>query len=162
MAELNDRGRSLIEGRHYAVLGTREADGSPLLTPVWYVFRTDRIFVGSNSSSRKVRNILARPTASLVVDIRRPGQEQWVSATGSASILRGDESRRVNSEILERYLTPEALRDPRVGPAFAATDDVTICITPEKWRSWSSADLDEQFFGGVLGATPERWFRAVD
>ena len=46
--------------------------------------------------------------------------------------------------------------------AFAAADDVTLCIRPTAWRSWSAADLDAQLFGGVLGASPEKWFRPVD
>jgi hypothetical protein len=39
---------------------------------------------------------------------------------------------------------------------------VTLCIRPTTWRSWSAADLDAQFFGGLLGASPEKWFRPVD
>ena len=162
MAGLSDRARRLLEGRHYATLATQDADGSLHLTPVWYLFRDEQLFVASASASRKVRNAVARPTAALVVDIRKPGAELWVSGAGPVTILRGDESRRINAAIHERYLTPEAFADPRVGPAFAAVDDVTLCIRPGKWRSWAAADVDAQFFGGILAATPERWFRPVD
>ena len=162
MAGLQDWARALLEGRHYATLATQDPDGSLHLTPVWYLFRDERLFVGASSVSRKVRNVLARPSAALVVDIRKPGSERWVSGSGPVTILRGDESRKVNSAIQERYLTAEALRDSRVGPVFAAADDVTLCIRPAKWRSWAAADLDAQFFGGVLTDTPAKWFRPVD
>ena len=162
MAELTDWGRKLIEGRHYATLATQDADGSLHLTPVWYLYRDGQLYVGANSASRKVRNAIARPTASLVVDVRIPGGERWVSGLGPVTILRGAESQKINAAIQERYLTPEALRDPRIGPVFAAADDVTLCIRPERWRSWAGADLDAQFFGGILGTAPERWFRPVD
>ncbi len=162
MKELSDWARSLLEGRNYAVLGTQDEDGSIHLTPVWFVFRGDHVFVGASSASRKVRNIVARPTASLIVDVRKPGSERWVSVSGPTEILRGDESKQINADIQKRYLTDEALRDPKVGPTFAAADDVTICIDPKKWRSWSAKDLDAQFFGGILSATPEKWFRPVD
>jgi hypothetical protein len=109
-----------------------------------------------------VRNAVARPTATLLIDVRRPGDERWVSGAGPVTILRGDESRELNAAIQERYLTAEALADPRVGPLFAAVDDVTVCIRPTTWRSWAVADVDAQFFGGVLSATPEKWFRPVD
>jgi hypothetical protein len=104
----------------------------------------------------------ARPDATIMVDIRRPGGESWVYASGRVEILRGDESRELNSRILHRYLTQEAIEDSRIGPGFAAADDITICLIPEAWRSWSSKDLDEQFFGGILTSNPEKWFRPVE
>jgi hypothetical protein len=97
-----------------------------------------------------------------MVDIRRPGYELWVSASGSADIISGDESRQITARILPRYLTKEALEDNQIGPGFAAADDITICITPKAWRSWSSRDVDQQYFGGKLTSSPEKWFRPVD
>ena len=29
-------------------------------------------------------------------------------------------------------------------------------------RAWTASELDEQSFGGILGAQPERWFLPVD
>ena len=162
MAGLSDWARTLLDGRHYATLATQDANGTLHLTPVWYLFRDEQLFVGAPSASRKSRNVVARPTASLIVDIRKPGAERWISGSGPVKILRGEESRKINSAIQERYLTAEALRDPRVGPIFAAADDMTICIRPAKWRSWAATDIDVQYFGGILAATPEKWFRPVD
>jgi len=162
MAALSDWARALLEGRHYATLATKDADGSLHQTPVWYIFRDEQLFVGTSSFSRKFRNVVARPTASLVVDVRTPGKERWVSASGPVTILRGDESRAIVASIQQRYLTAEALSDPKVGPIFAAADDVTLCLRPATWRSWAAADLDAQFFGGLLAASPGKWFRPVD
>ena len=162
MADLTDWARALLEGRHYATLATQNADGSSHLTPVWYLFRDQQLFVASPSASRKAKNVEARPIASLVVDLRRPGAERWVSGAGPVTLLRGDQSRAMIAAIQERYLTAAARADPRVGPGFAAADDVTLCIQPTTWRSWSAADLDAQFFGGLLGASPDKWFRPVD
>jgi PPOX class probable F420-dependent enzyme len=162
MAGLPDWGRKLLEGRHYATLATRDDDGSLHLTPVWYFFREEQLFVGANSSSRKVRNAAARPSASLMVDVRKPGAERWISGAGPVTILRGEESRDIVAAIQDRYLTAEALRDPKIGPAFAAADDVVLSIRPSKWRSWAAADVDAQFFGGALAADPQKWFRPVD
>jgi hypothetical protein len=98
----------------------------------------------------------------MLIDVRKAGSERWLSTTGRVEILQGDESREINSRILRRYLTDEAISDPRVGPGFAAADDITIRLTPESWRSWSSSDVDLQFFGGLLGRSPEKWFRPVE
>jgi PPOX class probable F420-dependent enzyme len=162
MARLSQWARELLESRRHAVLATQNEDGSIHQTPVWYLFRDEQLFVGSASSSRKVKNITARPTASLVVDVRTPGRERWVSGAGPVTIVRGKESQTINAAIQQRYLTAEALSHPQIGPGFAAGDDVTLAIAPAVWRSWASADLDAQYFGGILSATPEKWFRPVD
>lgn len=162
MAELTEWARRLLEGRHYGVLGTEDPNGMLHLTPVWYLFRDGQLFVGMPSSSRKARNAAERPRASLLVDVRTPGTECWVSGAGSTTFLRGSDAQSIVRAIQERYLTPEALAHPGIGPEFAAADDVALCIRPSTWRSWRAADLDAQFFGGALGASPNRWFHALE
>ena len=162
MAQLGDAMREFLDGRHYATLGTLNEDGSMHLTPVWYLFEDERLFVESAASDRKVRNILARPQASLLVDSRRQGAERWVSASGTAEIIRGERSRAINARILQRYLTNAGLEEPRVGPVFAAASEVTIGLTPVAWRSFDLKSFDDQFFGSLLGQTPERWFLPID
>jgi PPOX class probable F420-dependent enzyme len=163
MAQLSDSMREFLNGRHYATLATLNADGSMHLTPVWYLCEDDRLFVETAASDRKVRNILARPAASLLVDSRhKPGAERWVSASGTAEVIRGERSKAINAKIQQRYLTPAGREDPRVGPVLAAASEVTIGLTPHTWRAFDLKRFDEQFFGGILGRTPERWFLPID
>src|SRR5262245_50715340 len=156
MPTLSDSMRETLEARHYATLATHNEDGSIHTTPVWYLFENGRFYVGSASSSRKARNAAARPDATIMIDIRQPGGESWVYASGRVETLQGDDSREVNSKILRRYLTEEAIKNPNIGPAFAAVDDITLCLVPETWRSWRVRDIDAQFFGGILSSDPER------
>jgi PPOX class probable F420-dependent enzyme len=146
--------QKLLQGRHIATLGTENGDGSIHLTAVWYLFEERCLFVATSSRTRKARNIAARPKASLMVDLRKPGEERGFTASGMAEILRGDRSRQLNQEIHGRYLSRAALADPRVGGVFAAFDDVTIRLTPSAWASWDMRELDKKAFGGVLGSTP--------
>ena len=162
MSELSDSMREFLNGRHYATLATLNEDGSIYLTPVWYLFENGRFFVETPSSTHKVRNILARPEASLMVDVRKLDPEGWVCASGTAEIIRGDRSNEINSKIRRCYLTKAGLEDPRVDPVFAAADDVTICLTPKSWRSWDLKSVDDQYFGGILRETPEKWFLPLD
>ena len=163
MSQLSDSMREFLNGRHYATLATFNEDGSVHLTPVWYLFENERFFVSTAASVRKAKNIMARPRASLVVDSRREqGSERWVSGSGAAEIIRGEQSKEINAKITRRYLTKSGLEDSRVGPVFEASGDVTICIDPHSWRSFEFKSLDDQYFGGVLGQTPEKWFLPVD
>ena len=163
MTKLTDSMREFLNGRRYATLATLNEDGSIHLTPVWYLFEDERFFAETAGSSRKVRNILARPQASILVDSRRKlGSEGWVGASGTAEIIRGERSQEINAKILKRYVTKAALEDPRVGPVFAAAGEVTISVTPHSWQSWELKSLDDQYFGGILGQTPEKWFLPLD
>jgi PPOX class probable F420-dependent enzyme len=158
MSKLTSAMREFLNGRHYATLGTLNDDGSIYLTPVWYLFENECFFVETASATRKVRNILARPEASLMVDVRKLEPEGWVCASGTAEIIRGERSQEINSKIRQRYLTKAGLEDPRVDPIFAAADDVTICLIPKSWRSWELKSVDDQYFEGILRRTPQKWF----
>jgi len=77
-------------------------------------------------------------------------------------VQSGEPSKNINEKIVRRYMTREAMDNPKVGPVLLAGDDATICLTPVNWRSWDMKALDAQFFGGVLAKTPERWFLPPD
>jgi PPOX class probable F420-dependent enzyme len=146
--------QQMLQRRFIATLGTTNADGSIHLTAVWYLFEDGLLFVATSSKSRKARNVVAQPKASLMVDVRKSGSERGVTAAGRADLLSGNQSREINRRIHARYLNAAAMADPQVEPVFASFDDVTLRLTPESWFTWDLATLDAQAFGGRLGGTP--------
>jgi hypothetical protein len=122
------------------------------MTSVWYLHKDEHLYVGTNSKSKKARNILARPRAGIIIDSRRSAHECGASTYGQVRIIDGDASRKLNAEIRERYLSKAGIEDPKVGPVFAAIDDITLEITPGRWIWWDTSEIDRQFFGGILGA----------
>ena len=98
-----------------------------------------------------------------MVDSRgKQGSEQWVNVTGNAEIITDEESQEIHAKILKRYLTDAALEDPVVGGGFTAIGELTISVRPETVSSWRLRDSDEQYFGGILGKTPDKWFHQID
>ena len=146
--------QELIRGRYIATFGTENSDGSIHLTAVWYLFDAGSLYVATSSRTQKARNVAARPRASLMVDVRRPGAERGVTAAGRVEVISGEQSQEINRHIHSRYLSAAAISDPHVGPVFASFDDVTLRLTPVSWTSWDMAVLDAQAFGGRLGKTP--------
>ncbi|MFI6638869.1 pyridoxamine 5'-phosphate oxidase family protein [Streptomyces sp. NPDC050504] len=68
-------------------LCTVRPNGSPHVTPVWFVYghESSRWWIGSDLGAVKVRNVLADPRVSLALeDGRHP-----VVAEGDATVLRG-------------------------------------------------------------------------
>jgi PPOX class probable F420-dependent enzyme len=128
--QLDPNFHDLLRGRYVATLGTENADGTIHLTAVWYLFEDGCLFIATSSKTRKARNVVARPKASLMVDARKPGTERGVTAAGRVELISGGVSEEINRRLHRRYLSAAALSDPHVGPVFASFDDVTIRLTP--------------------------------
>jgi PPOX class probable F420-dependent enzyme len=155
----DDRARELLSQRLNAFFATFNEDGSIHLVPVWYLFEDGRFFIGTSPATRKARNVRARPEATVTVEARQQGS--WVSASGTTEILHGEQASKMNTRISERYLT--ATGRQVVGPFFAGVDNVTIVLTPQSWRSWSSAVMVEAIIQqGVTSANPEEWYLPLD
>lgn len=154
MASLSDAlVQELLQGRCFASFATENSDGSIHLTAVWFFFDGEHLYVATSSRTRKARNLKARPKASLMVDSRDPLASRGVTCAGSAEILTGDIARELNEKIHRRYLSESALADPRVGPVFAAWDDITIRIMPTSVFTWDMRELDRAVLGGAM-STP--------
>lgn len=153
MAALSDPlVQELLHGRYIATLGTTNSEGSIHLTAVWYCFDGEHLYVATSSRSRKGRNVKERPQASLMIDARDPFASRGVTCLGAAEILAGAQSRELNSRIHRRYLSEAALADSRVGPVFAAWDDITIRLRPTSVFAWDMRVADQQIFGGAMSS----------
>ena len=146
--------QQLLNGRYVAALASQNPDGPIHMVAVWYWFDGSRIFVATGSRTRKARNLKSSAKASLMVDSRDPQASFGTTITGTVQILSGEASQRVNAEIHRKYLSAAAIADPRVGPVFAAWDDVTIQITPASVISWDMRVADTQVFGGAFKNNP--------
>ena len=155
--KLTDGIREFLERQPFAVLATYNPDGSIHVVPLSYMFEDGRFFLATSSSSRKARNLAARPEATVTVDDRIT--LEWVSATGTAELIRGERSREINARLYRRSWTDAGLE--MVGPLLEQNEDVTIAITPRRWSAW---DIQSTFFAALQDAGipldgAENWFQ---
>ena len=146
---------AFLQGRYIASLATENDDGSIHLAAVWYLFDSGAFFIATGSSSRKAKNVLARPKASLMVDTRTSEPQKGVTAVCAVQIVRGEESHALNHRIHARYLSAVALADPIVATAFGSFDDITLRLTPQRWTTWDLAELDAEALGGSFRRHPD-------
>jgi hypothetical protein len=139
-----------LNGRFIACLGTTNEDSSVHLTAVWYLFEAGCLYVATSSRSRKARNAVVRPKATLMMDIRKPASDRGLVATCSVEVIAGGNSKKINARIHARYMSAAALADPRAGGTMAAMDDITLKLTPTGWYGWDMRVLDEAVFGGAM------------
>lgn len=76
---------SRLLGEPIAWLATVRADGSPHVTPVWFVYRHGTWWIGCAASSVKARNCRARPAVALTLqDGRAPVVAEGVATVRTA------------------------------------------------------------------------------
>jgi len=90
-----------LGGRHVAVLGTNSANGAPVLTPIWYLYRDGRILMRTDKGSVKTRNIERDPRVTVCVQDERPPYAS-VTVYGKASLEPPDD--KLAAAIARHYL----------------------------------------------------------
>lgn len=90
------------------------------------------MYLPTPMSTRKVKNVLARPTVTALVSIGGG----WVSCTGEATVIEEPSADQLNQQVRERLFTAAGL--VTMGRFLEAHEDVTIEITPNKWLSWTN------------------------
>jgi len=126
-----------------AAVGTINDDGSVHLAFVIFLFADGKLFLETSSTTRKARNAIARPTASMLVQgVAASGRHLMVSAEGPARVLSGNEAHAANHRLRAKYIKPEAL--DAIDRAWGRLDDVAIEISPTQWRSWTGGLLHEE------------------
>ena len=112
--------RQQLLARSNAVLATINPDGSPHLTELlFYLDDEDRILLPTPHTTKKVKNVLARPTVTVFVSV----ESGWASCTGTARVITGDEAARLNRLNRERVLTEAGMAT--MGLLLAAYEDTT-------------------------------------
>jgi PPOX class probable F420-dependent enzyme len=155
MGSLTDAlAQQLLNARYIASLATHQPGGSIHVVAVWYWFDGAHIYVATSTRTRKARNIQSNPKVSLMIDARDPAASFGVNITGTANLVTGEASKKLNLDIHRKYLSAGALADARVGPVFAAWDDVTLQIVPSSVVAWDMRTADQQVFGGSFSRNP--------
>ena len=67
-SELTPAQRAFLEEKRFAVVGTKNADGTPHLAVMWYLVDADDIVVNSAQGRRKDRNLAADPRMSVLIE----------------------------------------------------------------------------------------------
>jgi nitroimidazol reductase NimA-like FMN-containing flavoprotein (pyridoxamine 5'-phosphate oxidase superfamily) len=142
-----------------ANLATLDEDGGIHLLPMWFLRIGNDICIPTSRCTHKYRNLLARPRASVMIDVSRAGLNlKGVLIRGRVELVEGeDEARRINRLIHLKYVTPEALSNASVASYLSEGDDVTVKVHMDHVISWK---LDDSNAGKALRVGG--WFRPLD
>jgi PPOX class probable F420-dependent enzyme len=114
-------------------LATVAADGTPQVSPIWFLWDGDEILLYSLDSPR-VRNIEAHPRVSVNLDGNGLGGD-IVIVEGTARVDRKVPSAAENADYLVKY-EPVMAGNGWTPEWFAGRYSVPIRITPTRYRYW--------------------------
>ncbi len=143
--KLTDDETRFVKRARVARLGTASDERQPNVVPVCFELLDGRIYIGLDSKPksvahlklRRVRNILANPRVSFLVDRYDEdwGRLGYVMITASATLdLREAERSRAIVALRSKY--PQYLR-------LLPDDAPVIRITPLRVSSWGNMDEDD-------------------
>ena len=119
MAKFTPKAEEFLGGRHFGKLATVMKDGSPHVTPMWYMVEDGRLFVNTTTTRVKFHNIERDPRVSFLVD----DGYLYVMIRGRARIAGERDGKKDIETLAIRYRGEEAGRkaardrywkDPRV------------------------------------------------
>lgn len=115
-------------------LATVDKKGIPHIVPVWYLYKNGNFYVGTNTSTKKAKNVRKNPKVSFCVDLGVHSPIIGVMGIGNAKlILRKNDVSRIAKKILLRYF--KSLNNKSAQELLSQTDCI-IEIIPKKITTW--------------------------
>lgn len=124
--------KNFLQTPRHAIVGTNALDGAPHLSPVWYLYEDDRLYIGITTDTIKYRNLRRDPRISLCIDGGH-GDARTVMFYGVAELF--DKAHPLQKEmrwrLISRYIfdTEEAHRYAETSQKW---DSVLIVVTLQK------------------------------
>jgi nitroimidazol reductase NimA-like FMN-containing flavoprotein (pyridoxamine 5'-phosphate oxidase superfamily) len=114
-------------------LATNEEAG-PHVAPVWYLYDSGLFYIGTNSKTRKVRNIERDGRVGFSIDVGINSPDIYgVAGQGRAAVLRDSRVKEIGRRILLRYFEDMAV--PAAQELLDDTDCIVV-VTPERTWKW--------------------------
>ena len=121
----------LMRGTYTAKLGTINKDGSPHITPIWFILdENDHIIFTTYFKSLKAKNLVRNPKVSICVDDQVP-PFSFVIVNGIAKIMTNSRDLLIwTTKIAERYMGKKLSLD--YGKRNAVEGELIIKVIPTK------------------------------
>ncbi len=127
MVKLNPKVVSFLKERHFGKLATVMKDGSPHVTPMWYMLDDEKVVVNTTTDRVKYFNIRRDERVCFLVDDGYP----YVLIFGTARIAKERDANRDIETLAIRYTGEEAGKKS-ARERYWKQERVTVEITPER------------------------------
>lgn len=117
---------------HFTTIGSNK---TPHIVPVWYLYRSKKIYIGTNTNTQKVKNIKKNNKIAFCVDVGIKSPIYGVMGQGNANIiLENSKVKQIAKKILVRYFKNI---ENKLALELLDNTNCIIEIIPEKLSDWS-------------------------
>lgn len=117
---------------HLTTIGSKNI---PHIVPVWYLYSSKKIYIGTNTKTKKAQNVRKNNRVAFCVDVGVNSPIFGVMGQGKANIiLENNKVKKIAKKILARYF--KSLQNKSAVELLDNTDCI-IEIIPEKFSVWS-------------------------
>ncbi|MBI3859055.1 MAG: PPOX class F420-dependent oxidoreductase [Thaumarchaeota archaeon] len=127
MAPLDEKVQEFLKAPLFGKIATLKKDGSPHVTPIWYMYDDGKLVVNTTTDRVKFRNIKRDPRVSLLVD----DGYSYVMILGKARVATERDPKKDIESLAIRYRGEEQGRKS-ARERYWKMDRVTLEILPEK------------------------------
>jgi general stress protein 26 len=116
-------------------LATIDENNSPHIIPVWYLYNTKKIYIGTNTRTQKVKNIKIHKKVSFCVDVGVNAPNIFgVMGKGTAKLLKEKSTvNKIGKKILLRYFKS---LDNKSAKELLEDTNCIIEILPKEFSNW--------------------------
>ena len=116
-------------------LATLDNEGNPHIIPVWYLFNSKKLYIGTNSKTEKAKNIKNNSKVRFCVDVGINSPDIFgVMGKGNAKLIREkNKVSKIARKILLRYF--KTLNNKSAQELLEETNCI-IEIKPKKYSVW--------------------------
>ena len=116
-------------------LATLDKNDNPHVVPVWYLFSSKKLYIGTNSKTEKAKNVKNNSKVSFCVDvgINSPDIFGVMGRGDTKLIMEKNKVSRIEKIILLRYF--KTLNNKSAKDLLDETDCI-IEITPKEYSVW--------------------------
>lgn len=129
------KNKEFLKSQKIMRLATIDSSGNPHIVPVWYMYYNDKFYAGTNTKTRKAKNIKKNSKVSFCIDIgiKSPDIVGMMGMGRARLILKTDRVESLAEKILLRYF--KNLKNQSAQQLLSQTDCI-IEITPKKITNW--------------------------
>ena len=116
-------------------LATIDEKDNPHIVPVWYLYSSKKIYIGTNTNTQKAKNIKNHKKVSFCIDVGVNAPKIFgVMGKGTAKLLKEKSMvKRIAKRILLRYFKTLDGKSPK---ELLDDTDCIIEISPKEFTNW--------------------------
>ncbi len=129
--------QAFLEVPRHAIATVLRADGAPQMSPIWFLYESERLYFSSLVSSAKYRQLRRDPRIALCIDAGHPNARA-VSINGTAELITDESPERADLEwrILRRYHESDEDAHRWEAAVEAEGPNTLVVVSPERIIGW--------------------------